>query len=148
MSQTVLRGYINKFYLIDLDDIIVYSNNWEDHMLHLSLVLERLEIHYLTCSVDKCSFGQTEQRYFGHFVSSDDNVPQEGHIEAVLQAGPPQSKRGLQQFLEICNWIRKYVPNFLETAVLLTELLKSKRWNLIEEADKAFLKVKEHFRGD
>lgn len=59
MSQIVLRGYINKFCIVDLDDIIVYSQTWKEHLYHLALIFERLELHGLTCALKKCIFGQT-----------------------------------------------------------------------------------------
>lgn len=99
MSQVVLRGYINKFCIVYLDDIIVYSKTWEEHLYHLALIFERLQLHDLTCSLKKCAFGQRELRYLGHSVSSDHNEPQEQHVEAITQAAPPHGKRDFSNSL-------------------------------------------------
>lgn len=149
MSQVVLRGYINKFCIVYLDDIIVYSRTWKEHLYHLALIFERLQLHGLTCVIKKCTFGQTELRYLGHTISSEYNEPQEQHVEAILQATPPQGKRGLQQFLGICNWVREYVPDFAELTAPLTNLLqKNRKWAWTEEANIAFERVKELFKSD
>lgn len=95
ISQTVLRGYINKFCIAYQDDIIIYSENWNDDLLHLRLLLERLEIHNLACAIDKCTFGQSKLMYLGHCVSSEYNEPQEAHVEAILQTTPLQGRREL-----------------------------------------------------
>ena len=59
MSQEVLTVYINDFYLVYLVDVIIYSKTWDGHLRHLSLVLERIDIHNLTCAPEKCQFGMT-----------------------------------------------------------------------------------------
>lgn len=118
-------------------------------MVHVALVLERLELHGLTCSPKKCSFGQTELRYLGHSIAKEFNEPQVQHVEAILQATPPQGKRGLQQFLGICNWVREYIPDFSEAISPLTDLLKkNKKWTWTQDADNAFQKVKNLFNSD
>ena len=57
MSQEVLTGYLGKFCIVYLDDIIIYSQDVKEHLHHLALVLERLRIHNLTASLEKCRFG-------------------------------------------------------------------------------------------
>lgn len=64
MSKIVLEGFINIFRIVHLDDITIYLQNWKDHLLHLSLVLERLEMHDLTCALKKCFFARTEVREY------------------------------------------------------------------------------------
>ena len=62
IRQEVLTGYIGKFCIVYLDDIIIYSRNIEDHLHHLALVLERLYIHHFTASLEKCQFLNTSRQ--------------------------------------------------------------------------------------
>lgn len=130
IGQIVVQDYINKFCIAYLEDIIIYSQNWEEHLKHLHLELERLQMHGLACSIDKCSFGQMELRYLGYSVSTNFNEPQECHIQAILQESSPESRRELQQFLGICTWLRDYVPDFSIVSAPLTNLLEKNtgRW--------------------
>lgn len=103
MSQIVLLGYINQFFIVCLHDIIIYSQNWTDYLLRISLVLERLGINGLTCALEKSFFERTEVQYLGHVVTRKYNRAQDTHIQAVFQAEVPASKKALQKFLGICG---------------------------------------------
>ena len=60
LMQDVLTGLLRECCLVYLDDIIVYSPDWETHLRHLDQVLKRLQMHQLTCSLNKCHFGREE----------------------------------------------------------------------------------------
>lgn len=74
MSQIVWRNYINKFSIAYLNYIIIYSKSWTEHIQYVNLVLEKLEIHGLTCYFDKCFFGQTYLKYLGHKYSLQQTI--------------------------------------------------------------------------
>lgn len=76
----VMAGYWGDSSIAYLDDIIIYSDTWEDHPRHIALVLERLHAPGLTCSLQKCQFGQSSLPYLGHVVTSDGNHPQPRHV--------------------------------------------------------------------
>ena len=57
MSQEVLTEYLNDFCIVYLDDIIIYSRSWQQHLRHLALILGRLNVHGLTAALEKCRFG-------------------------------------------------------------------------------------------
>ena len=146
MSQEVLTGYIGKFCIVYLDDIIIYSRNIEDHLHHLALVLERLHIHHLTASLEKCQFGMERLEYLGHIVTTDGNEANPEYVKAIIEAPTPKTKRQLQSFLGTCNWLREYVPHYSAITAPLNELTVKKsgfRWNT--EAQKAFERLKEAF---
>ena len=147
MSQEVLLGYIEKFCVVYLDDIIVYSQTVEEHLQHLTLVFERLTIHGLTCSLPKCHFGKTKLAYLGHDVAEHGNQAQEEHTQVILDLPPPTKKKELRKFLGTCNWLREYLPHFATTTAPLTDLLAGKklfRWT--EEAQRAYEEVKYQMR--
>jgi hypothetical protein len=143
MSQEVLTGHLRNFTMMYLDDIIVYSTNHEEHIKHLQLVFERLQIHGLRCAPEKCHLGEREIVYLGHVVSTQGNQPQQLHLRQIQGAPTPKDRRSLRSFLGLCNWLRDYVPRFADIAYPLTDLLSAKkpwRWGPTEE--EAFRSVK------
>ena len=143
MNQDILVNYTNKFCVVYLDDIIVYSSNWEEHLHHLSLVFERLAVHGLTCAIEKCHFGKTDVEYLGHNVADYGNRAQDEHVQVIMDLPPPKNKRELRKFLGTCNWLREYLPQFAMTTAALTNLLAGKgpfRWN--NQAQRSFEEVK------
>jgi transposase InsO family protein len=143
MSQEVLTGHLRNFTMVYLDDIIVYSTNHEEHIKHLQLVFERLQIHGLRCAPEKCHLGEREIVYLGHVVSTQGNQPQQLHLRQIQEAPTPKDRRSLRSFLGLCNWLRDYVPRFADIAYPLTDLLSAKkpwRWGPTEE--EAFRSVK------
>lgn len=75
ITQEVLVGFIQKFAMAYLDDIVVYSADWESHLTHLALVLERLQQHQLRCFPEKCQIGTTSIKYLGYNISTSGNSP-------------------------------------------------------------------------
>lgn len=125
--RQVLAEQWGTFAIAYLDDIIVYSNDWEEHLTHLGLVLECLAIYGLTVAPKKCSFGKTSLPYLGHVIGSHGNTAQETHIEAIRNALPPRNRKALRSFVGMCNWVKEYVPNSSEILAPLTDLLSTKR---------------------
>lgn len=144
MAQDVLVGYLRDFTIAYLDDIIIFSDNMEDHLRHLRLVFERLTQHGLRLNLDKCEFVSHKLDYLGHVVTSDGNQPQEAHVAAIQAATPPRSRKALRQFLGLINWLRDYIPGCSSTMAALTDLLSTKKtfaWT--RQANAAFLAIKE-----
>lgn len=71
----MLAGYLGVFVHVYLDDIIVYSQNYKDHLGHLRAVFERLHEFGLRCSIEKCRFGVSELPYLGHVINKNCNRP-------------------------------------------------------------------------
>jgi hypothetical protein len=144
LMTRVLAGLLGKCVHVYLDDIIVYSRTHEEHVSHLRQVFERLHEYGLRCAVGKCRFGVSELPYLGHVIGSRCNRPQEGHLRQIRDAPTPRTKRQLQSFLGLANWVREYVPRFAEIAAPLTDLLhKGKSFKWTTAAGEAFLSLKE-----
>ena len=145
--RSVLADHWGKIAIAYLDDIIIFSSGWEEHLLHLSLILERLEIYGLTCAPKKCSFGQTSLQYLGHVVSAEGNCPQDRHLGAILSAEPPRTRRALRGLIGTMNWLGDYIPHYAHLISPMTDLLSVKkpyRWNAL--AQQSFDAIKEQFR--
>jgi len=124
LMNEVLRGYLDEFVRVYLDDIVVFSNTTDEHQYHLDKVLERLQRHGLTCNIEKCSFGSTEIAFLGHLVNTDGINKQPEKLECIMQFPPPTKIRGLQKFLGVCNWYSQFVDNYADTIAPLTNRLK------------------------
>lgn len=147
MTQKVLAGCLRKFALVYLDDIIIFSDTFEDHLKHIHLVLERLQLHNLQVSPDKCRFAQTSINYLGHHIIPDGIEPQAVHIKNIKDAKKPESKKQLKSFLGLCGWLHEFVPRFANVTAPLTDLLRTKQRKLSwsTAAETAFTKIKTIF---
>jgi hypothetical protein len=69
--NNVLNKFLDKFVMVFIDDILIYSENREEHEEHLSLVLQVLREHHLYAKFNKCEFFQKEIHYLGHVLSKE-----------------------------------------------------------------------------
>lgn len=82
-----------------MDDLIIFSKTWEEHLVHLREVLNRLRAANLTAKTKKCEFGVSECVYLGHRVGCGTVQPVIDKIEAVANMEPPQTKKEVRTFL-------------------------------------------------
>jgi len=126
-----------------LDDIIIFSGTWEEHLSHLRVVLSRVRAANLTLSPNKCVFAVAEVDYLGHHVGLGRVQPRAKKVQAILDFPAPTNRRQLQQFLGLAGYYRKFVPHFANISAALSDLLKKGTkfvWTV--EAERAFLNLK------
>lgn len=144
MTAEVLVGMVQEFVQVYLDDIIVYSNTAEEHLYHVRLVFERLRLHNLKVSAEKCRIFQDSLDYLGYHINGSVVEPQVKHLSQIKEFTIPKNKKQLQSFIGTVNWLREHIPHLSEIMAPLTELLKCKlkkfTWDRIH--DEAFDKVK------
>lgn len=144
MAQEVLATFLGKFAMVYLDDIVIYSQNHQEHLVHLRRVLERLQSHGLRCAVQKCHIATNTIQYLGHTITSSGNQPQQHHLRQIQAAAAPKTRKQLRSFLGLCNWLREYIPAFAELATPLTDLLGQKaKWQWTPATEEAFHNLKE-----
>lgn len=115
---------LDKFVVIYLDDILIFSNNEEQHEEHVKLVLQRLQDHGLYAKLEKCEFHQTSISYLGYVISPDGISMDKSKVSAINDWSAPKSQKDIQVFLGFCNFYRRFIPNFSKLAQPLTSLLK------------------------
>lgn len=126
-----------------LDDIVIFSKTFEDHMKHLEQVLQKLREAGLKLKPRKCSIAQERLQYLGHIVDSSGVRPDPANVEALTTYPPPKHVKGVQQFLGICGYYRRFIPDYTTISKPLTALTKknvSFEWT--EECQQAFKKLK------
>ncbi|KAL4082740.1 hypothetical protein QTP88_029673 [Uroleucon formosanum] len=94
LMNEVLRGYLDEFVRVCLDNIVVFSNTTDEHKCHLGKVLERLQKHGLTCNPEKCRFGATEISFLGHLGTSDGIAKQPEKLEGIINHPPTNETEG------------------------------------------------------
>ncbi|XP_076840784.1 uncharacterized protein LOC143485286 [Brachyhypopomus gauderio] len=109
--------------LLYLDDIVVFSSSFEDHLQRLELVFERLQHHQLKLKFDKCHFFQTEVRYLGHVISAEGVSTDPDKIQVVADWARPQTVKELRSFLGFASYYRRFVNGFARHAAPLHRLV-------------------------
>jgi hypothetical protein len=125
LMNDTFRAYLDKFVLVFLDDIIVYSDTLEDHERHLRLALQRLREQRLYAKLSKSALCHTEVEFLGHYVGRDGLRVMEDKIEAVRDWPVPTTMRELRAFLGLAGYYRRFVKGFSEIALPLTELTRN-----------------------
>lgn len=124
LINTVLAGVKNcNAYM---DDLIIYSNTWESHMLTLSEVFSRLAHANLTINLAKCEFGKATLTYLGRQVGQGQVRPVEAKVEAISSSPVPATRKALRSFLGLAGYYRAFCRNFSSVVEPLTRLLSPK----------------------
>ena len=89
-----------------VDDILVYSDGWENHLVHLDRVFERLNDAGLTAKRSKCEWGKTRLEYLGHKIGEGRLAVPEDRAAAIANFIKPTSKKGLRAFLGTTGYYR------------------------------------------
>ena len=124
------------FSLVYLDDIIVFSKSFEQHLYHLECVLLALQRKNLILNPPKCVLATNQIDYLGHTISQNRITPMKEKVEAILKIKEPRSLAQANKFIGALSWYRKFIPQFATIAApihAVTNLTKDKRhkfkWN-------------------
>lgn len=144
MMNLVLDGVKYKFAMVYLDDILVFSKTFADHLSHLEEVFKRLKEAGLTLKPSKCSFLQSSLLYLGYIISKDGQKPNPSKVEQIKKMPPPTDLTTLRSFVGMCSYYRKFVPEFSVIAEPLHRLTKNNTifcWE--DEQQRAFEQLKQ-----
>jgi hypothetical protein len=130
---------LDKFVVVFIDDILVYSKSEEEHAEHLRVVLTRLRDHQLYAKFSKCEFWLGEVQFLGHVLSTEGVAVDPGKVKDILNWKPPTSVHEVRSFLGMAGYYRRFIPDFSKVAKPIMELLKNQTkfiWS--PECEKAF----------
>lgn len=144
LMDTTLRAQF-EFCRCYIDDVIIFSKSFEEHLVHLRAVLSALRAKRIKCHPKKMRLAVSDVEYLGHFVVPNGTAPQQAKVEAILKMAAPHDVPLLRAFLGTAGYYRRYVRNYSSIAAPLNRLLqKDVPWGWTAEAQHAFeqLKVK------
>jgi hypothetical protein len=107
-------GEKDKFVLIYLDDITVYSSSHEEHLKHLKRVFLKCRQFGISLNPKKSHFSLRKGNLLGHIVSAEGVMIDPAWVEAIQKLYLPRSKKDIQSLLGKINFVRRFVPNFVE----------------------------------
>ncbi len=122
LVNDVLRDMVDRFVFVYLDDILIFSQNERDHVQHVRRVLQRLLENRLFAKVEKCEFHATVGSVPGIYPLSRGIRMDPAKVEAVADWPTPDSRRAVQRFLGFANFYRRFIRNFSQVALPLTDL--------------------------
>ncbi|KAG1468527.1 hypothetical protein G6F56_003781 [Rhizopus delemar] len=124
MMNSILGEFIDKFVLVYLDDILIYSKSQKEHTEHIHQVLSKLREHKLFANPKKCFFNRTHIEFLGYRVSSNGILPSESKIAAIRDWPRLSNVQEVRQFIGLCSHYRRFIPGFSSVAAPLTDQTK------------------------
>ena len=141
--NSILGDLKFEYALTYIDDIIIYSKTFTDHLQHLDSVLSRFAKVNLRAGMSKCHFAQRTVHYLGHVVSEHGIEPDEAHVEEIKKWEHPTDVHGVRSFVSMCSYYRDFILHFADIAEPLNALTrKTVPWHWGETEQKAFDELK------
>ena len=143
LMNKIFHPFLDKFVVVYLDDIVIYSNSLEEHVDHLREVFRLLRQNELYVKKEKCSFALGEVGFLGHRIKDGKLIMDESKIKAIQEWDPPTKVPQLRPFLGLVNYYQRFVKGYSARAAPLTDLpKKSKAWTWDEKCQQAFEDLK------
>jgi hypothetical protein len=140
MMNKVFMEYLDKFVVVFIDDILVYSRSEEEH---LCLVLQKLRDHKLYTKLSKCEFWLKQVAFSGHVVSNGGISVDPSKVEDVLSWKAPTSVSDIQSFLGLAGYYQRFIEGFSKISKPMTKLLeKDKRFEWTPACEASFQELK------
>ncbi|GJV54895.1 putative reverse transcriptase domain-containing protein [Tanacetum coccineum] len=144
LMNPVCRPYLDKFVIVFIDDILIYSKTREEHEMHLGLVLELLKKEKMYAKFSKCEFWLREVQFLGHVTNGEGIHVDPSMIEAVKNWKAPRTPSEVCSFLGLAGYYHRFIEDFSKIAKPLTVLTqKSKTYDWGEEQKNAFQTLKD-----
>ncbi|KAI3686970.1 hypothetical protein L1987_80660 [Smallanthus sonchifolius] len=132
LMNRVCKPYLDKFVIVFIDDILIYSKTKADHEQHLRMVLDLLRKEQLYAKFSKCEFWLKEVQFLGHIVNDKEIHVDPAKIEAVKNWNTTKTPTEVRSFLGLAGYYRRFISNFSKIVVPLTALThkgKTYEWN-------------------
>jgi hypothetical protein len=137
--NSVFMADLDKFAVVFIGDILIYSKSVKEHAKHLRVVLQRLRDHKLNAKFSKCEFWLKSVKFLGHTISHDGISVDPSKVQEVMDWKPPKSVHQIRSFLGLAGYYRRFIPDFSRIAKPMTELLKEGvKFVWSEACEKAF----------
>jgi len=120
----ILRRYIDKFCVVYLDDILIYSETKEEHERHVHTILRALNQAGMILNLDKCRFFTNEIRFLSHIIDANGSRPNPRNVEKILNWPTPTNITEVRGFVNLASHYRKFIPHFSDIVLPLTDLMQ------------------------
>ncbi|KAK9151698.1 hypothetical protein Syun_010007 [Stephania yunnanensis] len=143
LMHRVMRPYLDRFVIVFIDDILIYSRTREDHEGHLRTVLTTLREHRLYAKFSKCDFWLSVVKFLGHVISEQGISVDSEKIRAIIDWKTPESVADIRSFLGLAGYYRRFVQDFSSIAAPMTRPTKKDvRFEWSDECEQAFCELK------
>ncbi|KAI3695430.1 hypothetical protein L1987_78427 [Smallanthus sonchifolius] len=144
LMNRVCKPYLDKFVIVFIDDMLIYSRTKEDHEHHLKLILELLRNEKLYAKFSKCEFWIREVHFLRHVINKEGIHVDPSKIEAIKNWEAPKTPTEVRQFLGLAGYYRRFIENFSKIALPLTTLTqKEKKYDWSDKQESAFQLLKQ-----
>jgi hypothetical protein len=144
LMNGVFREYLDKFFIVFLDDILIYSKSEEEHEHHFRMVLQVLMECQLYAKLSKCSFYHKQIHYLGHIISKDGIAVDPEKIEAIREWLTPKNVTEVRSFMGLAGYYKRFIKRFSKIAHPITSLQRKGvkfQWTLY--CEKSFQHLKQ-----
>lgn len=143
--SSIIRKYkLNGFAVNYIDDILIFSKSFEEHITDLKRLLDAIAREGFRLKLSKCTFAQNSVKYLGHIIQHDSVTPLKDNLIAIKHFPTPTTQKQVRQFIGKINFYNKYIPNFSITLDPLYNLLrKDQKFIWDEKCKNTFEKMKE-----
>ncbi|GJX46007.1 putative reverse transcriptase domain-containing protein [Tanacetum coccineum] len=126
LMNRVCKPYLDKFVIVFIDNILIYSKNKQEHEEHLKLILELLKKEELYAKFSKCEFWTLKVQFLGHVIDSQGIHLDPTKIESIKDWASPKSPMEIHQFLGLAGYYRRFIEGFSKIAKPMTKLTQKK----------------------
>ncbi|GJT00092.1 putative reverse transcriptase domain-containing protein [Tanacetum coccineum] len=144
LMNRVCKPYLDKFVIVFIDDVLIYSKSREEHEEHLKIILGLLKEEKLYAKFSKCDFWLDSVQFLGHVINREGVHVDPSKIEAIKNWSTPSTPTEVRQFLGLAGYYRRFIEGFSLIAKPLTKLTqKNKKYEWGKEEEAAFQILKQ-----
>jgi hypothetical protein len=145
LMNSVFMMELDKFVVVLIDDILIYSKNEEERAEHIRIVLQSLRDNKLYAKFSKCKFWLDSVKILGHTISKEGISVDPSKVQEVMDWKPPKTVHQIRSFLGLVGYNRHFIPDFSRIAKPMNELLKKGvKFVWSEDCEKAFHTLRQH----
>ncbi|GJV64745.1 putative reverse transcriptase domain-containing protein [Tanacetum coccineum] len=144
LMNRVCKPYLDKFVIVFIDDILIYSKDKKEHEEHLKAILELLKKEKLYAKFSKCEFWIPKVQFLGHVIDSRGIHVDPAKIESIKDWASPKTPTEIRQFLGLAGYYRRFIEGFSKIAKSMTKLTqKGIKFDWGEKEENAFQLIKQ-----
>ena len=139
----IFHQFLDRFVVVFIDDILVYSKSYSEHEVHLRLVLQILQERKLYAKFSKCEFWLSQIKFLGHVISNEGVMVDPAKVEAVFEWPRPTNPTEIRSFLGLAGYYRKFIEGFSRLSLPLTKLTRKEsefKWD--DRCEQSFQELK------